>query len=157
MAGKKLYWIEQQKENWGKSMEDRIQKALENHKKGYNCAQAVVCAYCDKFGMSEEIGFKMAEGFGAGMGAFQDTCGALSGAIMIAGLCQSSGCVEKGITKASTYKAVRAMKEQFCHMNQSTYCKDLRGENGEPKLRSCNGCIEDAARIVENYLKEHGL
>ena len=27
-------------------MESRVQKTLENHKKGYNCAQAVACAYC---------------------------------------------------------------------------------------------------------------
>ena len=30
---------------------NRIEKALENHKKGYNCSQSVACAFCDKIGM----------------------------------------------------------------------------------------------------------
>lgn len=38
------------------------------HDEGYNCAQAVVCAYCDSFGLDRDTAFKMAEGFGLGMG-----------------------------------------------------------------------------------------
>ena len=28
-------------------MESRVDKATERHQKGYNCAQAVACTYCD--------------------------------------------------------------------------------------------------------------
>ena len=49
-------------------MEERIEKALENHSKGYNCAQAVACAFCDLVSMDENTLFKITEGFGAGMG-----------------------------------------------------------------------------------------
>ena len=42
--------------------------ALEYHKKGYNCTQAVACAFCGEFGVSEEEMYKIAEGFGLGMG-----------------------------------------------------------------------------------------
>ena len=35
-------------------MADEVRKALENHKKGYNCAQAVACTYCDVVGMDEK-------------------------------------------------------------------------------------------------------
>ena len=38
--------------------------ALEYHKKGYNCTQAVACAFCGEFGVSEEEMYKIAEGFG---------------------------------------------------------------------------------------------
>ena len=38
-------------------MESRVQKAIDLHHKGYNCAQAVVCAYCDLFGLDEETGY----------------------------------------------------------------------------------------------------
>ena len=51
--------------------------ALEYHKKGYNCTQAVACAFCGEFGVSEEEMYKIAEGFGLGMG-MMDTCGALT-------------------------------------------------------------------------------
>ena len=33
---------------------NRKDRAVELHKKGYNCAQAVACNYCDLFGMDEE-------------------------------------------------------------------------------------------------------
>ena len=35
--------------------------ALEYHKKGYNCTQAVACAFCGEFGVSEEEMYKIAD------------------------------------------------------------------------------------------------
>ena len=32
-------------------METRVDKVAEKHKSGYNCAQAVACAYCDLVGI----------------------------------------------------------------------------------------------------------
>ena len=48
------------------------ERALEyfNEKK-YNCGQAVICAYCDEYGVDDKEIFKLAEGFGGGMGAVQ--------------------------------------------------------------------------------------
>lgn len=72
-------------------MESRVAKTIELHKKGYNCAQAVACAYCDLVGVDEDTMFKMAEGFGAGMGGMEGTCGAVSGAVLLAGMHNSHG------------------------------------------------------------------
>ena len=71
-------------------MEDRKQKAIENHNKGYNCGQAVACAYCDVVGVDEETAFKMTEGLGLGMGCMEGTCGAITGAITILGFKNST-------------------------------------------------------------------
>ena len=49
-------------------MTERQQRAQELHGKGYNCAQSVACAYCDLVGLDEQTAYKMAEGFGLGMG-----------------------------------------------------------------------------------------
>ena len=75
-------------------MESRIEKAVENHKEGYNCAQAVACAYCGLTGADEAMVFQMMEGYGAGMGGMECTCGAVSGAVALAGLKNSSGSVK---------------------------------------------------------------
>ena len=56
-------------------MSSRVEKALENHGKGYNCCQAVACAYADLVGVDENLIFAAGEGFGAGG---QCTCGAVS-------------------------------------------------------------------------------
>ena len=46
---------------------NRAERAAEYHKKGYNCAQAIVCAFCDKVGLDEETAFKVSEGLGLGV------------------------------------------------------------------------------------------
>ena len=46
---------------------NRAQKAAEYHQKGYNCAQAIVCAFCDKVGLDEKTAFKVSEGLGLGV------------------------------------------------------------------------------------------
>ena len=45
-------------------MESRVKETIVRHDKGYNCAQAVACTYCDLFGYKEEDVFRMTEGFG---------------------------------------------------------------------------------------------
>ena len=44
-------------------MSSRVEKALENHGKGYNCCQAVACAYADLVGVDENLIFAAGEGF----------------------------------------------------------------------------------------------
>ena len=132
-------------------MESRINIAEDKHSKGYNCAQAIVCTYCEVFGIDEESAFRIAEGFCRGMGNMQSTGGARSG-IMLASLKNSNGLVSPGSTKASTYKIVKQLSEEFREMNTSIVCKDLKGIDDGVVKRTCPGCIEDAARLVEKYL-----
>ena len=49
-------------------MSDIAVKAVENHRKGYNCAQAVACAFADRLGIDEKEIFKTMEAYGFGMG-----------------------------------------------------------------------------------------
>ena len=70
----------------GGHINDQKEKAIELHDKGFNCAQAVACAFAEETGIPEEILFAACEGFGLGMGGMAATCGAVSGAVMLAGL-----------------------------------------------------------------------
>ncbi len=132
-------------------MTNRSDRAVELHKQGYNCAQAVICAYCDLFGIDDKTAFMMSEGFGGGMGGMQETCGAVTGMFMLAGLKNSSG-TNQTLTKADTYKLVRELAQSFKDKNSSIVCKELKGLTGGPMLRSCDGCIEDACVVFEDYL-----
>ena len=124
---------------------------MKNHKKGYNCAQAVVCAYCDVFGVDEEEAFKMSEAFGFGMGTM-GTCGAVSAMTILAGMKNSDGNLEKPGTKKQSYRLSKDMINSFVDQNKSVSCSELKGVGSGEPLRSCDGCIEDAARIVEEIL-----
>ncbi|QHI72628.1 C-GCAxxG-C-C family protein [Aminipila terrae] len=132
-------------------MSERVKQALANHKKGYNCAQSVVCAYCDLFGIDEKTAFKMAEAYGLGMGTM-GTCGAVTAMAMVAGMKLSDGNLQAPATKKNCYHMMQRMTDAFFEKNQSINCSEIKGMNDGPILRSCDGCIEDAAKILENML-----
>lgn len=134
-----------------KTMEHLVDIATQKHKSGYNCCQAVACAFSEELGLDENIVFRMAEGFGAGMGGMQATCGAVTGAVMLAGLKNSQGIDNIG-TKGGTYQLSKEIIAEFEKMNGSSICKDLKGLETKKMLRSCSGCIEDAVRIAQKVV-----
>lgn len=133
---------------------NRVEKALENHKKGYNCSQSVACAFCDKTGMDEKTLFRIMEAFGFGGGDAQGTCGAVAGAQALIGLLGSTANLENPDSKQSTYRTAKELNAKFREMNQSTICCELKGMATGKPLRSCDGCIEDAARLLSEMLGE---
>lgn len=133
-------------------METRIEKTMDRFKKGYNCAQAVACTYCDLVGIDEETMFKMTEAFGLGMGGMEGTCGAIVGACAVAGLKNSTGNMEKPDSKLDTYKLSREILDHFKEQNTSVVCKELKGKETGKVLRACPDCVKDAAAILEKVL-----
>ena len=128
---------------------DRAKKAADNHKKGYNCAQAVLCAFSDKTNFSEDDLFRLSEAFGGGMGGTQGVCGAVSAMVFLAGLKCSAGISNLPETnKLKSYGFAREMIEEFEKKNTTIMCSELKGE----EIRSCDGCIEDAVKILEEKL-----
>ena len=89
---------------------NRAQKAAEYHQKGYNCAQAIVCAFCDKVGLDEKTAFKVSEGLGLGVSDTYGTCGAVTGMALVMGMANSCGNLEAPTSKAATYQKVRELK-----------------------------------------------
>ena len=133
-------------------MESRVKETIVRHDKGYNCAQAVAWSYCARFGDKEEDVFRMTEGFGLGMGCMAGTCGALSGAVLLAGLKNSDGQINAPKTKGKTYKLSRQLLERFQERCGSTICAELKGVTTGTPVHSCADCIKDAAAIVEEVL-----
>lgn len=129
------------------------EKAVANHKKKYNCAQAVACAFCDKLGRDEKEVFEVMEAFGLGMGSM-GTCGAVSAMAAVVGMVESDGALDAPKTKKDSYKAMEALTEKFKEKNQSIICKELKGIETKKILRSCDGCVQDAAEILEEYLAQ---
>lgn len=133
---------------------NRVQAALKNHDKGYNCAQAVICAFADKTGLDEKTLFRITEGLGLGMGCMDGTCGAISAASILAGLTCSSANLEAPDSKAISYQVSKRCLQTFKEKNGSIVCRELKGIDTKEVLRSCNGCIQDAADIISRQLFE---
>lgn len=131
---------------------DRKEYAASLHGKKYNCCQSVVCTFADKTDVDEKTLYRIAEGFGLGMGCMEGTCGALSGAIMLAGLKNSDGDLENPKSKPATMKLAKEMLTEFQEKCGATICKDLKGVETGKMLCSCPDCISHAVEIVEKVL-----
>ena len=136
-------------------IEERVARAHELHRKGFNCAQAVACTCADLIGLDEATAFRMTEGLGRGMGCFSETCGAVSGGVAVIGYAQSEGPHDPR-TKGATYQQVRRLVEGFRKQNGSTLCRELKGLDGGPVLRACPDCVEDVIRMTLEILQDNG-
>ena len=62
---------------------------------------------------------------------------------------------EKNYVEAKKYFEEAAKK--FEEKNRSIYCRDLKDKDGPQPLICCVQCVEDAAALVDEFLKEKGL
>lgn len=120
--------------------------AAQYHGSGCNCAQAVGCAFCDKAGTEEQTMKALTRRYGGGAYKY---CGALMGAI--AAMNMQLGDVREddpaALDGAASDKAAELLR-RFEAKNGSVFCRELKGRDTGVVLRSCRGCVEDAAEIA---------
>lgn len=130
----------------------KVEIADNMHNSKYNCAQAVVCAFAEEIGMDKEELFCISEGFGFGAGTANGICGALTGAIMLAGLKNSDGNLEAPGTKGNTYKISKELTEKFVEKTGGLICRDLKGLDSGEVLCTCPNCIKAGVEVVQEVL-----
>lgn len=118
-------------------MENKKLLAAENHKNGNSCSQAVNLAFCDVTGLSAEAAKEEAAPYSKGA---KIGCGAYMAAQLV--LDHAAPADKKDAMKAE-------MEQQFTVKIGSTACKEIK----EKKLRSCRGCVEDAAELLQGILE----
>jgi C_GCAxxG_C_C family probable redox protein len=147
--------------------EERIRRAEELFMQGFNCSQAVVAAFADIYGYTEEQALRMSAGFGAGIGRMRLSCGAFNAMALLAGL--DCGSVTPGDRegKSYNYKVVQELAARFKEEHGSIICSELlKLKKGVPlsfeasertaeyyKTRPCVNQIISAARIYAEYLE----
>lgn len=125
-------------------MNSRAEEAVNKKKSGYNCAQAVLCTYCDLVGIDEETAKQMTQAFAGGMCTMEASCGAMTGAAIALGLINKQ--------PGKTMMDIRAMMTAFKEQNKSVICKELKGIETGTVLRECNDCVRDAALLLEQQI-----
>jgi C_GCAxxG_C_C family probable redox protein len=142
----------------------RSDEAVASFRGRFTCSSAVFSAFSDKLGLDPNKAKKIACGFGAGMSKTGNTCGAVSGAIMVIGL--KYGKVEPGDDAATekTRALTRQFIDRFTAKNGSINCTELLGCNlADPEefarardsrlfTEVCPGYVRDAAGILERIL-----
>lgn len=148
--------------------EERVERAVEYFKKGYNCAQSVTIAFADLYGLTEEQALRISSSFGAGIGRMRKTCGAASGMFLLAGLETGSVKEEDREGKSHNYAVVQGLAKIFEEYNGSLVCAELMGihpntfisPDAEARTeeyyhkRPCVDKVRSAARFYAEFLEK---
>ena len=118
--------------------------AKNNFQNGCNCAQAVLLAFCEDYGMERETALTIAAGFGSGMAGLRETCGTVTGANMVIGLA-------KGKNRMEANRTFREFADRFREKNGSLVCKELLAARIKTRLTCADLCY-DAGSLLEKIL-----
>jgi len=142
---------------------NRAQRAVELHAQGANCAQAVVRAFSDKIGLSEEQAMKICGTFGGGFRC-GDICGTISGAGVVLGMLYPHVEIRDMKAKSFVSKKMMEFERRFLERFPALACRDIRdlplnleasptAKRMEVK-RTCAVYVAAAAEILEEMTAE---
>ena len=152
-------------------MTDHADRARALFMQGYNCAQAVFCAFTDVTGLDLDTSARLASSFGGGLGRLRETCGTVSAAAMVLGLLRGYDIPGDPGAKKAHYERVRDFAARFKAANGSIICRELLQNasvnaeaGGDPEARTpeyyqkrpCPALAWQAAKILDEMLSEEG-
>ncbi len=150
-------------------MTDHAERARELFFEGYNCAQAVFCAFCDVTGLDIGAAARMSSSFGGGLGRLREVCGTVSGAALVLGIARGYSDPKDFEAKKRHYALVQEFARRFREAHGSIVCRELLAgvgatSGGDPeartpeyyKKRPCPNLAWQAARILDEMLMSHG-
>ena len=144
-------------------MTDPIQTANDRFAQGLNCAQAVLSAFAEETGITEEAALKLASPFGGGIARQGQVCGALTGALMALGL-QRGNSSPQG--RDETYRISEEFVKAFEERHGTILCRELVGydistpegllaaRDGKVFTSVCPALVNGAAEMLAEMLKE---
>ena len=134
---------------------------------GYNCAQAVFCAFRDLTGMDLDAAARLSSSFGGGMGRLREVCGTVSGALLALGMLRGYDDPKDPEQKKAHYQLVQEFARRFREKNGTIVCRELLKDvpvtpGGTPEERTpefftrrpCLRLVGEAAAILDEILTE---
>lgn len=118
----------------------KAEQAVENHKSFMNCAASVLCAFAEDAGLDQQTALAQARPMAGGR---MGKCGAVLAAEQV--LAAKYGASDARIAE---------LERRFQAQNQSVMCRELKGGLTGEVLRSCRGCVTDAAALLEEIMGE---
>ena len=141
------------------------EKAVNNFKSGYNCAQSVFLAFASEFGLDDETALKLSSSFGGGMGRLREVCGAVSSMFAIAGLKKGYTSPNDDDSKTQHYELIQNLAKKFKSKYGTIICRELLelpegADSPIPSKRTeeyyqtrpCEAFVRHASEIIEQEL-----
>lgn len=142
---------------------NHIEKAKKYFEQKYHCSQAVLAAFAEELGLTEEQALKLGGCFGGGM-CKGEVCGACTGALMALGLKFGQSDIRDLESRKKTNDVAVEFLDIFKKENGSYICRELLGcdlATEEGKLYAmekqlfvefCPKMVESATMIAEKLL-----
>lgn len=142
------------------------QQAVNNFMAGYNCAQAVFCAFAQRMGLDQDQAARLASALGGGLCRMRETCGAVSGAMLALGALKGYDDPEDQAAKQFLYARGQRVMLAFKEKYGSLSCRDLLRLPPDTEVspmptprtaefyqsRPCARVIYEIARLLEEEL-----
>jgi C_GCAxxG_C_C family probable redox protein len=134
--------------------------------KSCNCAQAVLGTLGPAAGLASSECFRVAAAFGGGMARMGQTCGAVTGGMMVLGLRYGERSIEQPGPRAAFYAKVQDFSARFAQKHGSTVCRDLihcdlltpeghKAFNDQGMHQGiCTGLVRSAVEILDTMAGE---
>ena len=125
----------------------------------------MLSTYGPRFGLDRENALKVAGAFGSGMG-MGETCGAVSGALMVIGLKHAKVKGSSIFSREQTHDIAAEFITRFKARNKTVVCRELLGCDVSTReglktakkerhfKKRCPKFVQDAAEILEEMLKD---
>ncbi|MCU0663676.1 MAG: C-GCAxxG-C-C family protein [Myxococcota bacterium] len=140
------------------------QKAEALFQEGFSCAQSVVQAFCERFGVPRETAARMSTAFGAGICGRAGMCGVASGALMVIGLAHGRVIATDTAARDKTYALSNEFLARFETLAHGLDCRDILGVDistaaGKEDARAsgvfehtCPSLVGQGSRLLEELL-----
>jgi C_GCAxxG_C_C family probable redox protein len=142
-----------------------VEQAVAFYKQGYTCTQSILASFAARYDLEQNLAFRIGEPFGAGTSCTGNTCGSVTGAIMVLGLQYGSTLSTDDAARLYTYQRVHDLIHHFIEIHGSIQCTDLLGYNlSDPQqlqtvwekglfVQLCPIFVRDAAQILVEMLE----
>lgn len=124
----------------------------------------MLSSFGEELGLDRELALKVAGAFGGGMARMGETCGAVTGALMVIGLKHGMTQTKDEGARDKTYKLAQELATRFKKRHGSMVCRELLGYDlSSPEGRKaayekglfttlCPQLVRDATEILEEIL-----
>ncbi len=103
----------------------RKDAAVECFQSGFVCSQAVLSVFSEIYGLDRDTALKLSTAFGAGIARQAETCGAVTGALMVIGLAHGRSDTKDIQAKETTYRKSHEFIKRFTDYHGSICCRSL--------------------------------
>jgi C_GCAxxG_C_C family probable redox protein len=133
-----------------------------------NCAQSVLTTFCSDLGLDERTALKLAAPFGGGMGRRCQTCGAVTGGLMVLGLRFADPDPSNKEAKKKLLTISQKFLDKFKEREGALGCRDLLGidigtDEGQREAKEddlfhkrCPRFVRTSAEKIEEIINEAG-